>query len=228
MEAVAAAQSLSYHPRLPKSPAATCSTTSLSPSFLNCRTSLFLSAKNLRLSNLEYIRIKHCSQRNVGVGVVHASQGGSVTVASPDVAQGWLLEPVGDGDWRHIGYKVAMPGAYEIFSSNKMTVGRAPEKADIVIPVATVSGLHARIQSKGGSLFITDLDSTNGTFINEKRVPPGATALVPPGSLITFGDTNLALFRVSRLEKAQEIEEETEEKAESESIEVAPQPETTS
>ncbi|KAK4268635.1 hypothetical protein QN277_025255 [Acacia crassicarpa] len=42
----------------------------------------------------------------------------------------------GDGDSRHIGYKVEMPGAYEIASSD-VTVERVPEKADLVIPVAT-------------------------------------------------------------------------------------------
>ncbi|XP_014627730.1 FHA domain-containing protein isoform X1 [Glycine max] len=63
-----------------------------------------------------------------------------------------------------------------------------------------VSGVHARIQKKQGNLLVTDLDSTNGTFINDKRLRPGVVATISPGSCITFGDTHLAMFRVSKVE----------------------------
>lgn len=36
-----------------------------------------------------------------------------------------------------------------------------------------------------------DLDSTNGTFINDKRLRPGVVAVVSPGSFITFGTCSL-------------------------------------
>lgn len=71
----------------------------------------------------------------------------------------------------------------------------------MVIPVATVSGVHARLEKKGGTLLITDLDSTNGTYIDDKKLRPGAVTTVPPGSCITFGDTHLAMFRVSKIEQ---------------------------
>ncbi|KAK6646250.1 hypothetical protein PHAVU_L004437 [Phaseolus vulgaris] len=134
--------------------------------------------------------------------VPHASEAASPTTTPTTKAndgERWLLEPVGDGDTRHIGYKVQMPGAYEIASS-EVTVGRVPDKADLVIPVATVSGVHARIKKKQGNLLVTDLDSTNGTFINDKRLRPGVAATVSPGNSITFGDTHLAMFRVSKVE----------------------------
>lgn len=50
-----------------------------------------------------------------------------------------------------------------------------------------VSGLHARIQKKEGNLLVTDLDSTNGTFIDDKRLRPGAVATLSSGSCVTFG-----------------------------------------
>ncbi|KAB5561606.1 hypothetical protein DKX38_006563 [Salix brachista] len=56
-----------------------------------------------------------------------------------------------------------------------------------VIPVAQVSDLHLGIQKKGGTLVVTNLDSTDGTLINEKRLRPGAAVSVSPGSRITFG-----------------------------------------
>ncbi|KAJ3681002.1 hypothetical protein LUZ60_015491 [Juncus effusus] len=128
----------------------------------------------------------------------------------------WLLEPVGDGDYSHIGYKVARPGAFEI-ASNSVTVGRVKEQADIVLPVATVSGLHARLEKKNGSLLVTDLDSTNGTYIDEKKLRPGSVTPVQPGSFLTFGDSNLAIFRVSKIKVEPKVEsEETEIKTKSE------------
>ena len=51
----------------------------------------------------------------------------------------------------------------------------------------SVSGVHARIQKKGGNLLVTDLDSTNGTFIDEKKLKPGVVATVSSGSSIIFG-----------------------------------------
>ncbi|KAJ0239221.1 hypothetical protein HA466_0237110 [Hirschfeldia incana] len=125
--------------------------------------------------------------------------------ASATKKERWLLQPVGDGDTRHIGYKVDMPAPFEI-SSGQVTIGRLPEKADVVIPVATVSGVHATIDTQGGSLLVTDMNSTNGTFIEDKRLIPGVAAPAYPGTRITFGDTNLAIFRVFKLQDSQEEE----------------------
>ncbi|KAJ6386271.1 hypothetical protein OIU77_029276 [Salix suchowensis] len=125
----------------------------------------FQSPKNF-FAQLQGVRIRAKKER--GPGAVHSS-GAERTLT--EVAERWLLVPVGDGDSSHIGFKVKMPDAFEIASS-EVTVGRLPDKADMVIPVATVSALHARIQNKGGNLVVTDLDSTNGTFIDKKRLPP--------------------------------------------------------
>jgi pSer/pThr/pTyr-binding forkhead associated (FHA) protein len=74
-----------------------------------------------------------------------------------------------------------------------VTVGRVPESADIVIPVATVSGVHARLEKKkDGSLVVTDMNSTNGTYINERKLVPGFPVAVNSGSLLIFGNTNLS------------------------------------
>ncbi|KAL0733545.1 hypothetical protein Bca4012_009755 [Brassica carinata] len=131
--------------------------------------------------------------------------------ASATKRERWLLQPVGDGDTRHIGYKVEMPAPFEI-SSGQVTIGRLPEKADVVIPVATVSGVHATIDTQGDNLLVTDMNSTNGTFIEDKRLIPGVAAPAFPGTRITFGDTNLAIFRVFKLQDSQE-EEPTEKQA---------------
>ncbi|KAK8550739.1 hypothetical protein V6N13_119243 [Hibiscus sabdariffa] len=181
---------------------------SCSPSFLHSKATLsasnlvvpFQSSKN-HTAKLKFDRIRLRKQRNLGV--ICASE--SETKTATDVTDRWLLEPAGDGDSRHIGFKVQMPDAFEI-ASREVTVGRLPDKADVVIPVATVSGVHARIQKKGGNLLVTDLDSTNGTFINDQRLRPGVVSKVPPGSFLIFGDIHLAMFRVSKLENVDSTE----------------------
>ena len=49
------------------------------------------------------------------------------------------------------------------------TVGRKPDN-DIVLENATVSGYHCKLYEAGGTWFVEDLNSTNGTFINGKKV----------------------------------------------------------
>ncbi|XP_047076664.1 oxoglutarate dehydrogenase inhibitor-like [Lolium rigidum] len=123
----------------------------------------------------------------------------SAAAAGSTSTEGWLLEPAGDGDWKHIGYRVERRGPIEITSSDVVTVGRVPESADIVIPVATVSGVHARLEKKkDGSLVVTDMNSTNGTYINERKLVPGFPVAVNSGSLLIFGDIHLAMFRARK------------------------------
>jgi len=50
-----------------------------------------------------------------------------------------------------------------------LTVGRS-EHADLTLTDATVSGRHARLERHAAGLFIKDLRSTNGTYVNERRV----------------------------------------------------------
>jgi hypothetical protein len=55
------------------------------------------------------------------------------------------------------------------FDKDSLTVGRK-EDNDIVIDNPAISGHHCRISVQGGTYFVEDLDSTNGTFVNEKRI----------------------------------------------------------
>lgn len=50
-----------------------------------------------------------------------------------------------------------------------VTIGRAPDN-DIPIDNLAVSNYHARVYSEAGRLVVEDLDSLNGTLVNELRV----------------------------------------------------------
>jgi pSer/pThr/pTyr-binding forkhead associated (FHA) protein len=71
-----------------------------------------------------------------------------------------------------------------------MTVGRDPS-CDRVIDFPMVSGRHARFFRAGGSLIVEDLGSSNGTFVNGRRIERAST--VAPGDLIGLGSYTLRL-----------------------------------
>lgn len=50
-----------------------------------------------------------------------------------------------------------------------VSVGRKPDN-DIVIDNPAISGHHCKITLEGGTYYVEDLDSTNGTYVNQKRV----------------------------------------------------------
>jgi pSer/pThr/pTyr-binding forkhead associated (FHA) protein len=55
------------------------------------------------------------------------------------------------------------------------TVGRAT-RADFILDAALVSRLHCRLTAGDESLEVVDLRSTNGTFVNDKRVEKASLA----------------------------------------------------
>ena len=66
-------------------------------------------------------------------------------------------------------YKDTVLGRFQIGIGQTITIGRN-ESNDIVIDNLAVSANHARIESVSASFIIKDLQSTNGTFVNEKLV----------------------------------------------------------
>ncbi|MGH9142383.1 MAG: FHA domain-containing protein [Vicinamibacterales bacterium] len=69
------------------------------------------------------------------------------------------------------------------------TVGRAP-RADFVLDVALVSRLHCRLTAADDQLEVVDLESTNGTFVNDTRV---ATATLATGDRLRIGRVELTV-----------------------------------
>jgi diguanylate cyclase (GGDEF)-like protein len=86
-------------------------------------------------------------------------------------------------------------------------IGRSRD-VDMVIPEKSVSRKHAFIELKEeGALTIKDLNSTNGTFVNGKKI---VLAKILPGDLITLGRVEMRLESRSYAEhirrKKQKIE----------------------
>lgn len=108
----------------------------------------------------------------------------------------YLLVPNGDGKQDHIrpvleSIKLQtillVQGAFE--------VGREPETAEICLPIPTVSGRHALLRLDANNILsVTDLGSTNGTYINGKELEPQQETCVNIQDEIVFGDSHLASF----------------------------------
>jgi FHA domain len=66
----------------------------------------------------------------------------------------------------------------------ELTVGRDPESCDVVFEHATVSRRHAQLHHRDGAWVLQDLDSTNGTTLNGKRI---ARCRLAPGDRVMLG-----------------------------------------
>ena len=64
-----------------------------------------------------------------------------------------------------------------------VTIGRAPDN-DIHIDNLSVSNYHARVYVEAGSLVVEDLNSLNGSFLNDIRVE---RAMLKDGDTILIG-----------------------------------------
>lgn len=75
---------------------------------------------------------------------------------------------------------------------NEVTVGRAPGCA-VSIDDTFASQIHARVFQRDSQWFVEDLGSTNGTWVNRKRVH-GPTKFLP-GDRLQVGNTVLEMQR---------------------------------
>ena len=57
-----------------------------------------------------------------------------------------------------------------------------------------VSRLHAAIEIKDDTVFITDLGSTNGTYLNARKLSPGESRIVCSGDEVCFGNLMAHLY----------------------------------
>jgi pSer/pThr/pTyr-binding forkhead associated (FHA) protein len=95
----------------------------------------------------------------------------------------WILQTVADS---------ADTQTFRIIPGGGRTIGRATG-ADFILDAALVSRVHCRITAlPTGELEVTDLDSTNGTFVNGTRV---STARLTTGDRLRVGRVELIAVR---------------------------------
>ena len=61
---------------------------------------------------------------------------------------------------------------------------------DYAINSRNVSRFHAKLEKEGDQFYLMDLNSTNGTFINGKRLGSNERELIEMGDVIAFADVS--------------------------------------
>jgi pSer/pThr/pTyr-binding forkhead associated (FHA) protein len=95
----------------------------------------------------------------------------------------WILQSA-EAEVEPLTFRVK-PGAIK-------TVGRAP-RADFIVEAALVSRLHCRLEVTDDRIDVIDLASTNGTFVNGKRIE---RARLHSGDLLQVGRVALKVERL--------------------------------
>ena len=72
-------------------------------------------------------------------------------------------------------------------SGDTLSVGTARDNA-LVVSDFTVSRYHLEVAARPGGILVSDLSSTNGTYVGAVRIE---RAIVPPGTLVTLGGTTI-------------------------------------
>ncbi len=106
------------------------------------------------------------------------------TVVLAQRERGYILEP----EQKEI-YMPIMVLEFPFF------IGTLKTKVDYAINSRNVSRFHAKLEQEGEKFYLADLNSTNGTFINGRRLLPNEREQVELGDLISFADVT---YRFSR------------------------------
>ena len=82
-------------------------------------------------------------------------------------------------------------GTFRLTPGGVKTIGRA-SGADFILDVALVSRVHCRLTATDGHVVVEDLSSTNGTFVNDKKVD---RANLASGDRLRVGRVELTIER---------------------------------
>ena len=101
---------------------------------------------------------------------------------------GQHLDAIGEGK----------PASYLMFNKKKIelvaqiTIGREYDN-DVVVDNKLASRHHAIIQKIKNAYFLKDTNSTNGTYLNDVRIPSDKYVKLNAGDKITIGNMSLVI-----------------------------------
>ncbi|HMR76743.1 MAG TPA: FHA domain-containing protein, partial [Polyangiaceae bacterium] len=94
----------------------------------------------------------------------------------------------------------------EAYDRPEITVGRV-QGNDLMLPKGNVSKRHARLIFRDGRFIVTDLNSTNGTYVNRRRI--SQATIVREGDRVYIGDFVLRIDPAEADSAAGELGETT-------------------
>lgn len=94
------------------------------------------------------------------------------------------------------GATIPLPPAPDIVLG-RSTSSVSPPDVDLEPYGASMAGIsrrHARLLRRPDGWFLEDLQSTNGTFLNENRLPPGQPVRLSHGDLVRLGQLTMVFY----------------------------------
>ena len=81
----------------------------------------------------------------------------------------------------------------------EMIIGRDPA-VEISVADQGISRKHAKVNKEGDQVRLTDLNSSNGTFVNDKKVNPGESVILAKEDMVKLGNTIFKFLPKGELE----------------------------
>ena len=112
-------------------------------------------------------------------------------ILSPQQASALLPQPVARelGRLVVVTSKVLEEGDVYTIDSNALTMGRGGDNDVAIAADAYASARHARFEPRRDGVYVEDIGSTNGTFVNGIRLT--RERRLAPGDLVRIGETDL-------------------------------------
>ena len=110
-------------------------------------------------------------------------------ILRPALAGGAAGQPVNPGRLVVVHSEILSVGEEFPLDSSALTVGRGGQNDVSIEGDEFASARHVRVEPRGDGVWVSDLGSTNGTFVNGVRVDR-ARKLVP-GDVVRVGETEL-------------------------------------
>lgn len=107
------------------------------------------------------------------------------------------ISPGKHDDYPRLMGKGNQKGVHIDIKKSALSIGAYGGKADRGIKGKTVSGMHARLyrnEKNGTGCYVEDLGSTNGTFVNGRRIRAHKKCEVKSGDTITFADQDFIMI----------------------------------
>ena len=127
-----------------------------------------------------------------GSGTIPLDKAGETTVLSQGAGETTVLsQPVSGGILNRVKNNERIN-----INRAEMTIGRDRSKVSVCISDnGSIGREHARLTVRNGATYIQDLNSRNGTFVNDVKLRPNEEVELKNGSRITLADEKFEFFK---------------------------------
>jgi pSer/pThr/pTyr-binding forkhead associated (FHA) protein len=142
------------------------------------------------------MKCKECQMENIE-GALFCEECGAKLTDEPEILDTGVEKEV-----EHLVLASPDGSTLEIPAKDEIVIGREDPISE-VFPDVDLTGLggmengvsrrHAVIHRAGSDFTVEDMGSTNGTYINKKKIQPHAPQAIKPGDELKFGKLSLTL-----------------------------------